>query len=142
MEIFRYMRDRGVSFPVTQQTLPEWETPRKGRFAPEDTAEEKWYFQDYAPVVLVLELRLTGNCGYYFVDHAGQRLFWLEDYDFSWAAGEVHVGHSDSIIGMEMKRHYWRHNEYFPHLYEFTEKDLEEMDDMITFTFGGMCSHC
>ncbi|TEB18531.1 hypothetical protein FA13DRAFT_1608016, partial [Coprinellus micaceus] len=85
---------------------------------------------------LVLELRLTGKCGYYFVNHTGQRRFWLEDYDFSWAAGEVHVGHSDSIIGMEMKRHYWRHNEYFPHLYEFMEKDLEEIDDMIGFTFG------
>jgi hypothetical protein len=94
------------------------------------------YFQDHAPIVLVLELRLSGNCGYYFVDHARKRLFWLDDYDFSWAAGELHVKHADSIIATEMKRHYWRHNKYFPHLNEFTEKDLEDIDGMIGFTFG------
>ena len=89
--------------------------------------------------VLVLDLRRSGKYGYYFVDHMGQRLFWFDDYDFSWAAGEVHVEHADSIIGMEMKRHYWRHNEKYPHLYVLTEEDLEEIDNLINFPLGGTC---
>ena len=30
---------------------------------------------------LVLEIRQTGRCGYYFVDHSNQCLFWLEPYN-------------------------------------------------------------
>ena len=30
---------------------------------------------------LVLEIRQTGRCGYYFVDHSRQCLFWLEPYN-------------------------------------------------------------
>ena len=30
---------------------------------------------------LVLEFRISGRCGYYFVNHVVQRLFWLDEFN-------------------------------------------------------------
>lgn len=94
------------------------------------------YPQHLASTVLVLDMRLTGNTGYYFVSHPTQTIFWLDPYDFSIAVGEVRVDYTTTMIGLEMKSHYWTHNDLFPHLYELEEKDIEEADDMIGFAIG------
>lgn len=130
-EIFKFMDVNGIEFPSNSDASGK---PKQANLSP----EEGWsYFQDHAPVVLVLDVRLSGNSGYYFVHHAERRLFWLDEYDFTWCVGEVHVNHTLSSIGLEMTSQYWRHIEAFPHLYEFTQTDLERMSDMIGFTFGG-----
>lgn len=38
-----------------------------------------------------------------------------------------------------MKSHYWYHNELFPHLYQLTPENLNEIEDILTFAIGGMC---
>ncbi|KAJ3522958.1 hypothetical protein NMY22_g11662 [Coprinellus aureogranulatus] len=93
------------------------------------------------PVVLVLELRLTGNIGYYFVDHRKQRLFWLETFDFSFDISEVNIDHTDAHVGLKMRSQYWTHNEFFPDFYELTEVDLTEIDNLLGFALGGMLAY-
>ena len=48
---------------------------------------------------LVLELRKSGKCGYYFVNHAEQRLFWLDEYDGMEFLFEVKVEYTPSLVG-------------------------------------------
>ena len=48
---------------------------------------------------LVLEFRNTGRCGYYFVNHVGQRLFWLDEYNGMDFLIEVKVKYTPSLIG-------------------------------------------
>lgn len=138
-QIFEYMLNAGLYFRVRE------EAPNQSDGASKSTASSFYeeeqtgyqYFQATAPVVLVLEVRLSGSVGYYFVDHPRRRLFWLDEMDFSFEVGEVRIEHNNSTIGLEMQSHYWKHNDYFPHLYELTLKDLVEIDDMIAFALGG-----
>ena len=48
---------------------------------------------------LVLEFRKSGKCGYYFVNHAEQRLFWLDEYDGMEFLFEVKVEYTPSLVG-------------------------------------------
>lgn len=48
---------------------------------------------------LVLEFRNSGRCGYYFVDHAEQRLFWLDEYEGRDFLFEVRVKYTPSLVG-------------------------------------------
>ena len=47
----------------------------------------------------MLEFRNTGRCGYYFVNHAEQRLFWLDEYDGMDFLFEVKVEYTPSLVG-------------------------------------------
>ena len=121
--IYRYMGRNGVTFP--RPALNE---------LPKDI---HLYPQDLAPVVLVLEFKLSGNVGYYFVSHPTKALFWLDPFDFSEMLGEVHIRHTEWLVGLQMKSHYWTHNDYFPHLYELKHDDLEEAEDLLATAIGG-----
>lgn len=48
---------------------------------------------------LVLEFRNAGECGYYFVNHAEKRLFWLDEFDGMDFLFEVKVEYTPSLIG-------------------------------------------
>ena len=48
---------------------------------------------------LVLEFRISGRCGYYFVNHLEQRLFWLDEFNGMDFLHEVKVKYSSSLIG-------------------------------------------
>lgn len=50
-------------------------------------------------VSLVLEFRLSGRCGYYFVNHDGHCLFWLDEFDAMVFLGLVFVKYTPSLIG-------------------------------------------
>ncbi|KAF5342099.1 hypothetical protein D9611_001707 [Ephemerocybe angulata] len=63
-QIFDYMTRNDIAF-----RRPLKPTKKRG------SEERKTYPQDIAPVVLVLEFRLTGRIGYYFVSHPTQTLF-------------------------------------------------------------------
>ncbi|KAF8637865.1 hypothetical protein AX17_002491 [Amanita inopinata Kibby_2008] len=63
---------------------------------------------------LVLEIRRTGRCGYYFVDHDNQCLFWLEPYDAIDMIDHLKVKMTAPLFEWEMKSQYWFHNELFP----------------------------
>ncbi|KAF6764327.1 hypothetical protein DFP72DRAFT_799998 [Ephemerocybe angulata] len=119
-QIFAYMTRNDIAFP-----RPPKPTKKRG------SRERKTYPQDIAPVVLVLEFRLTGRIGYYFVSHTTQTLFWLDPFDFGYMLGEVHVEQTEWLVGLQMRSHYWYHNDLFPHLYELSERDLGEADDFV-----------
>lgn len=135
-EIFRFMQRNGVCFiPKAASVASKQASSRQGSVIQDDVG--LGYFQDSAPVILVLDARLSGNFGYYFVHHEHRRLFWLDAYDFTWCVGEVHVNHTPSSIGLEMTSQYWKHVEHFPHLYELTPSDMVMFDNMTSFTLGG-----
>jgi len=48
---------------------------------------------------LVLELRQTGRCGYYFVNHANRCLFWLDAFDFSHLLLPLQIDFTPSHVG-------------------------------------------
>ena len=53
---------------------------------------------------LVLELRQTGRCGYYFVDHANKCLFWLDPFDFSHLLLPLQIDFTPSHVGERLPR--------------------------------------
>jgi hypothetical protein len=140
-KIFEFMQKNDVYFrPKAALVVPEQARSREGGMTQDEVGCR--YLQDSAPTILVLDARLSGRFGYYFVNHLHRRLFWLDEYDFTWCMGEVHVNHTLSSIGLEMMSQYWGHVEYFPHLYEFTPNDLVKFDDMISTTLGGASALC
>ena len=48
---------------------------------------------------LVLKSRNSGRCGYCFVNHAEQRLFWLDKYGGIVFLDEVKVEYTSSLVG-------------------------------------------
>lgn len=50
-------------------------------------------------ISLVLEFRLSGRCGYYFVDHETQCLFWLDEFDAIVFLGLVRVKYTPPLVG-------------------------------------------
>ena len=48
---------------------------------------------------LVLELRNSGRCGYYFANHAEQRLFWLDEFNGMDFLYSVKVEYAPSLVG-------------------------------------------
>ncbi|KAH6917955.1 hypothetical protein BKA70DRAFT_5106 [Coprinopsis sp. MPI-PUGE-AT-0042] len=96
--------------------------------------------QQQPGLLLVLELRKSGRCGYYFVDHDHQCLFWLDPFDFSGLVDQVRMQHTSGLVGIQMKSHYWYHNELFPHLYKLTDENLNEIEDILTFAIGDVAT--
>ncbi|KAJ3505990.1 hypothetical protein NMY22_g17391 [Coprinellus aureogranulatus] len=145
-QIFKYMKDHNVSFDKATPSQFISPSPRKKRRTRNGSTHfqsstsndpfDESYPQQLAPIVLVLDIRLTGNTGYYFVSHPTRTIFWLDPFDYSIAVGEVHIDHPTTLIGVEMKCHYWIHNDLFPHLYELDDKDIEDIDDMVGFAIG------
>jgi hypothetical protein len=95
------------------------------------------YTQDMAPVVLVLELKLSGYVGYYFVSHETQSVFWLDPFNLGELMVDLRVEYTDWMAGLQMKSLYWYHNDLFPHLYELRDDDIQELEDMVEFAIGG-----
>ncbi|KAJ3537984.1 hypothetical protein NMY22_g5363 [Coprinellus aureogranulatus] len=134
------LKDTPRTPPAQDTTLQTFQsTPSQGTPpVPSQNAEPS---QHVAPVVLVLDARLSGETGYYFVFHPTQSVFWLEPFDFSLALREVHIEHSlepDKSMGVKtmMKCHYWKHNDFFPDVYELEREDIEKVDGMIRFVIG------
>jgi hypothetical protein len=50
---------------------------------------------------IVLELRQSGRCGYYFVNHDEQCLFWLDRFDFSPFLFPLEISHTTSHVGKQ-----------------------------------------
>lgn len=121
--IYQYMESKGIAFPRPGSN----DLPEDAYICP----------QDLTPVVLVLEFKLSGNIGYYFVSHPTKTLFWLDPFDFSDMLGELHIKHTEWLVGLQMKSHYWTHNDYFPHFYELKQEDLEEIEDLLATAIGG-----
>ena len=48
---------------------------------------------------LVLEFRNSGRWGYYFVNHAEQRLFWLDEYNGMDFLYKVKIEYTPSLVG-------------------------------------------
>ncbi|KAJ3515755.1 hypothetical protein NLJ89_g1562 [Agrocybe chaxingu] len=87
---------------------------------------------------LVLELRQSGRCGYYFVDHTNKCLFWLDPFEFSHLLDPLKIPYTASLVGLVMHSHYWYHNELFPHVYQSTEGDLSEISDILVYSIGDL----
>ncbi|PFH49339.1 hypothetical protein AMATHDRAFT_4988 [Amanita thiersii Skay4041] len=86
---------------------------------------------------LVLEIRTrTGRCGYYFVDHDNQCLFWLEPYDAYDMIDYLKVKMSLPIFEWEMRAQYWRHNELFPDNIPLSSATLKACKDWLVFALG------
>ncbi|KAF8805781.1 hypothetical protein BYT27DRAFT_7168984 [Phlegmacium glaucopus] len=85
---------------------------------------------------LVLELRNSGKCGYYFVNHAKQCLFWLDEFNGLGFLGKVKVKYTPSHIGHEMKSLYWLHNYLFPDLCPFPSSAISEIKDGFIHAIG------
>lgn len=60
---------------------------------------EKYKIEIPQETCLVLEFRNPEDCGYYFVNHAKQCLFWLDEYNAMEFLSEVQVDYSPSHIG-------------------------------------------
>lgn len=121
-KIFAFMQEHGIDF---LRPVP---------------SGERSLVQEALPIVLVLDPRLSGRMGYYFVSHPTQSLFWLDNFDFSLMLQMVRVAHTDSTIGLRMREEYWGHNELFPHLYQLDDDDIQEADNMIEYSIGGRFS--
>ena len=135
--IFHFIETHNIDFShLPGSQTQEWQR-RDHKVAAESSKAKHVYQQNKHPVVLVLEFRLRGSIGYYFVCHRTQSLFWLEDVDFSQALELVQITPTDSLVGMKMKEQYWYHNELFPHLHELEDKDLYDLEDMLEFAIGG-----
>ena len=61
---------------------------------------EKYQIQIPLETYLVLEFRNKGRCGYYFVNHPKQSLFWLDEFDGMDFLYEVRVQYTPSLISM------------------------------------------
>ncbi|KAJ2925418.1 hypothetical protein H1R20_g11700, partial [Candolleomyces eurysporus] len=51
---------------------------------------------------------------------------------------EVRVQWSDWLVGLQMKSHYWYHNELFPHFYELVDDDIDEVADIVEYAMGDL----
>ena len=84
------------------------------------------------------------SCNYYFVDHIGKGLFWLEDVctdllNILPSASASHIGAfrhcrrvryvSDTWIETELERLYWVHVEFFPMHHESHEQQFSQIVD-------------
>ncbi|KAJ3567649.1 hypothetical protein NP233_g6226 [Leucocoprinus birnbaumii] len=77
--------------------------------------------------------------GYYFVCHAKQTLFWLDRKDTFNMVRELFTPSPNlSLVGTELRSHYWFHNEYFPHILEPPQDALLELQDLLWHATGDM----
>ncbi|KAF8155634.1 hypothetical protein B0H34DRAFT_659915 [Crassisporium funariophilum] len=91
---------------------------------------------------LALEFRGSGKCGYYFVDHATQSLFWLDEFEGMDFLYEVKVAYSTSLIGHEIRSLYWLHNELFSNVRHVTPDIVSQLKDILIHAVGdSLTSH-
>ncbi|KAJ3504330.1 hypothetical protein NMY22_g17962 [Coprinellus aureogranulatus] len=139
-QISRCLVQEGISFRPNVTRPGEYDSAsgknQKTRDAEGADKEGLHYDQYRFPVVLVLEVRLSGKVGYYFAHHPMRRLFWLEDFNISYNMGGVGVDRTNPHVGWEMRSQYWAHNEFFSDFYKLTEGDLVEIDNMLSFALG------
>ncbi|KDR80105.1 hypothetical protein GALMADRAFT_92332 [Galerina marginata CBS 339.88] len=99
---------------------------------------EKYDLKDELPsnICLVLEFRQTGRCGYYFVDHTHQCLFWLDEFDAMTFLDAIRVNYTRTLIRHELKSLYWLHNEYFPDVRPLERGAILELRDILIHAVG------
>ncbi|KAF8814763.1 hypothetical protein BYT27DRAFT_6959625 [Phlegmacium glaucopus] len=97
---------------------------------------EKYNIEIPEETCLVLEFRNSGRCGYYFVNHAKQCLFWLDVCNGMDFLGEVKVEYTLSHIGHEMKSLYWLHNYLFPNSCPLPSSAISEIKDILIHAVG------
>ncbi|KAJ7173572.1 hypothetical protein C8R46DRAFT_1083179 [Mycena filopes] len=91
---------------------------------------------------LVLEERVRADkhreCLYYFADHRGRTVFWLDEAasDIFSIAADVNGMSSPSHIQLELEAQYWYHCELFPRAWEVTHEIIEELRDMVLYALG------
>ncbi|KAF8814774.1 hypothetical protein BYT27DRAFT_7081775, partial [Phlegmacium glaucopus] len=78
---------------------------------------------------LVLELRNSGRCGYYFVNHAELCLFWLDEFNGMDLLSEVKVDYTPSLIG-EL------HNYLFPNIRPLPFSAISQIKDLLIHAVG------
>ena len=85
---------------------------------------------------LVLEFRNTKRWGYYFVNHAEQRLFWLDEYNGMDFLFEVKVEYTVSLVGEFL---FCRNNEYFIYI-EGWDRPRNESLVLVSPTLRSICA--
>ncbi|KAL4268934.1 WW domain-containing protein [Pleurotus pulmonarius] len=71
------------------------------------------------------------RCGYYFVHHNSRNLFWLQDFDVSYALWDAHANTSLSHVKLEIEVSYWQHWELFCNIQVVTEDLLNELTNIL-----------
>ncbi|CAL1699361.1 unnamed protein product [Somion occarium] len=83
---------------------------------------------------LVLDLRVNGTCGYYFVMTSLNTLFWIHDFDITWyVSREAGVASpSKDRLARLMEYVYWLHLRNFPHGHSIPHTRVRELTGRIT----------
>ncbi|KAJ7266926.1 hypothetical protein B0H12DRAFT_1320913 [Mycena haematopus] len=78
------------------------------------------------------------GCQYYFVNHLGRCVFWMDngDSDLFPVTAEVKGMTSASHIRHELEAQYWLHCEYYPRAFEVTHEIVDELRDIVLHAFG------
>ncbi|KAJ7359247.1 hypothetical protein DFH08DRAFT_686330, partial [Mycena albidolilacea] len=78
------------------------------------------------------------GCQYYFVNHQGRCVFWIDngDSDLFPVTQEVKGMTSASHIRHELEAQYWLHCEYYPRAFEVTHEILDELRDIVLHALG------
>ncbi|TFK32491.1 hypothetical protein BDQ12DRAFT_616975 [Crucibulum laeve] len=97
---------------------------------------QKYTIQRVSSAVLVLELRHSGNCGYYFVDHSDQCIFWLDTFDASDMVTDARVTITLEHLDFEMKSQYWYHNHLFPCNHELSPTVIKIVKEWLVLSIG------
>ncbi|KAF7361090.1 hypothetical protein MSAN_01140200 [Mycena sanguinolenta] len=93
-------------------------------------------------VDLVLDKNISSDgireCQYYFVNHVGRCVFWIDNVesDLFPVTVEVKGMKSASHIRHEIEAQYWRHCEYYPRAFAVTYEILDELRDIVLYAFG------
>ncbi|KAF7360414.1 hypothetical protein MVEN_00771400 [Mycena venus] len=80
----------------------------------------------------------TKGCQYYFVNHQGRCVFWMDKGDSSLfpVTDELRGMTSASHIRHELEAQYWLHCEYYPRAFEVTHEIVDELRDIVLHAFG------
>ncbi|KAF7361087.1 hypothetical protein MSAN_01139800 [Mycena sanguinolenta] len=75
----------------------------------------------------------TRECQYYFVNHVGRCVFWMDNGDSDLFPVTAHVKGmtSASHIRHELEAQYWLHCEYYPRAFELTHEIINELRDIV-----------
>ncbi|KAF9501528.1 hypothetical protein BDN71DRAFT_1439137 [Pleurotus eryngii] len=71
------------------------------------------------------------RCGYYFVHHKSRSLFWLQEFDVSYALWDAQANTSLSHVKLEIEVSYWQHWEFFCNIQVVTEDLLNELTNIL-----------
>ncbi|KAJ6511204.1 hypothetical protein C8R45DRAFT_402828 [Mycena sanguinolenta] len=70
------------------------------------------------------------TCKYYFANHLGRRLFWMDIGDSCLRVeGMTSIGH-------ELEAQYWLHCEYYPRAFELTDEIVDELRGNVQYALG------